>query len=97
MGAFSTPGFTAEAALSAHSTRYVTNSRAKSSRAVVIEPQIRRNPDSGCIEGCVCVSPDGCPCCYSLGWPYPLPPISADLVQNIIGQRKNGAAKRRLK
>jgi hypothetical protein len=32
-----------------------------------------------------------------LGWPYPLPPISADLVQNIIGQRKNGAAKRRLK
>jgi hypothetical protein len=70
-------GFTADVTLYKASGRYrVTVGPASGFYAEQVRPQlsIRRNGADGCIPGCICVSPIGCPCCDSL-FPTPISPI----------------------
>jgi hypothetical protein len=69
------PGFTAEASLAKTIGRYtLVPIRATGAFGRALIPQqIRRlgTPNQPCIPGCICVSPFGCPCCDSIGWPWP--------------------------
>ena len=68
------PGFAAEAALAAPSRSYGNASFAGRGDGTMVSPAQARWAGSRrpgglgrpCIEGCICVSPDGCPCCDSM-------------------------------
>jgi hypothetical protein len=69
------PGFTAELALDHRARRRYAPTRAAFAHPASITPQMlplgSRPP---CIENCICISEDGCPCCpYPGPWP-PFPP-----------------------
>lgn len=72
MNAKNMPGFTAEASLYTSGTQYNMNATRFKKAGADIRPQLRPWPKDWCIPGCVCVSPINCPCCDSIGWPWPM-------------------------
>lgn len=70
MNIISMPGFTAEASLEKSVGRYAcVPDRATGAFGAALIPQLQSKQP--CISGCICVSPFGCPCCASIGWPWP--------------------------
>jgi hypothetical protein len=75
----SMPGFTAEQAIYVSKARY----RFDGFRPLAVKADIRPQigpwwPDSwDCNPNCLCVWAINCPCCYSLGlpWPWPTRPV----------------------
>ena len=67
------PGFTAETALLAAGRSYRAISRA-GGRSSAISPSLvaSRGSKPGCDPTCVCVTPEGCPCCQSVGRGQPV-------------------------
>lgn len=64
------PGFTAEAAVYATGRSYRAKARFSGSNAASgVSPSLIGSRGSGraCIPGCICVQPEGCPCCESIG------------------------------
>ncbi len=60
------PGFTAEASLEASTTQRRTgNYRSPRSTATQVLPQAMPHVRGrgGCMEGCICGTAEGCPCC----------------------------------
>ena len=58
------PGFTAEAAHYPSATSY--GSRAARPEASGVLPSLVAPGPGRCIPGCICVTPEGCPCCDSI-------------------------------
>ena len=65
------PQFTATASLADGRVRYVPTRRIPPTCGTESVVAQLINRPGGCIPGCICVSPIGCPCCNSL--PMPLP------------------------
>jgi hypothetical protein len=66
------PGFTAEFSISGTNNYYGRSAYTHAVNAIArdINPQLELART--CIPGCVCFSPFGCPCCYSIiRWPFP--------------------------
>jgi hypothetical protein len=64
------PGFTAEASYSKPSESYHgTSGRTRNAQSARVIPQ--RLSQGNCIPGCICVTPEGCPCCSAFPWPQP--------------------------
>jgi len=61
------PGFTAQAAdyPSGNSYRSISASTGTTAASGVF-PSLVAPPRRGCIPGCICVTPEGCPCCESI-------------------------------
>jgi hypothetical protein len=68
------PGFSAEDSLYISTTHYNVSTEMVATN-VKVQPQLRPwpKPPGSCIPNCVCVSPIDCPCCTSMGWPWPVP------------------------
>ncbi len=79
------PRFTAESSLVKSGGRYafVTGRAAGTFGRAIPQLQWLGEIKKPCIPGCICVSPIGCPCCDSLGWPWPI--VLKDLV--LLGLR----------
>lgn len=69
------PGFTAEFSLNGR-RHYVALERpsgfgVEGKVSTTVVPQLRIWQPGDCIPGCVCVRPEGCPCCgYEMPWPF---------------------------
>lgn len=89
MNTMNIPGFTAEDSLYKSRTQYsVTAPKFLAAKADIRPQMIRLPPTENCIRGCVCVSPFGCPCCDSLGWPGPFDPFDpTDPFEPLTGNR----------
>src|SRR5438552_719030 len=63
------PGFTAEATVYATDRSYRMIARIPGSNGTPgVSPSLigSRVPGRDCIQGCICVQPEGCPCCESI-------------------------------
>ena len=61
------PGFTSEQSVSSTSQTYKLNASFEFQKGII--PQLIRKSgpwSDWCIPGCICVSPDNCPCCEGL-------------------------------
>jgi hypothetical protein len=71
------PGFTADHSIGEHRRGYRTAGNARRGFAgisVAFAPQalrpLLRGDKRGCDPTCLCITPEGCPCCQSI--PYPI-------------------------
>lgn len=88
-----TPGFTAEVALPAAEAIYRTvPGRPGGVPTVAALPSAGSSTDvnGGCIEGCVCVTAEGCPCCDVVASQQPITLQESTVAKRPAGNRFTG-------
>ncbi|MFF1909942.1 hypothetical protein [Kitasatospora sp. NPDC058218] len=85
------PGFTAEVVLSAAGGTYRTVSDRSAGRpGTSVTPSAAIGIGEGCIQGCVCVVAEGCPCCDVVATKQP-DIRESTVTRRPAGNRFNGA------
>lgn len=80
------PGFTAGSAVYAARRSYRIGARSSSSSdSSGVVPSIgRAGRGRDCIPGCICVTPEGCPCCDTI---FPVPETRGEATRNVLRER----------